>query len=519
MKMKVQNMMLPVFLFVSLFPISSIAQGTETKESTSSNLTSLASSNKKSSATYHLETFGSLASGENTPFWMQQHKWGIVPLETKNYYLRAGAAYRQKINRNVSFDLGVDLVTASKQANMDSFWLQQAYGKINWKALQMSVGMTEDYRSVIVDPYLSLGDIAYSNNARPNPEIRIGIPHFTVVPYTKNILYIKGDFSVGKFIDNSYIEKIAQATNQSYTTGVLSHSKSLHLRIGNIERKETATQVTIGIDHYAQWGGKMYRKDGEIFNIGNNLKKFINVLTFRGNTIKDESTSGTVATFSENSHFASLNFRLDFGRYYGEEIYSIYYQHPAENKAGIKFENSSDMLLGIQYKSQYPKLISNVILEYFYTKDQNASLKEEDKLDNSNSGLNNYYNSQLFFQGRSHFGMTLGSSIFLSPRFNTDGKLGFKSNRIFALHGALEGYLTSQIKYSLLGTFGESLGTYPDPYTAKEQGFAGMANISYLFRKSSGLSITCTGAFNTGHFFESKSYGGGITVRKTGKLF
>ena len=93
MKMKAQNVLLPVFLFMSFLSMTSIAQNRaiETERSaidSLSNFTSKASLKKKYETSYNVEAFGSGAiSGENTPFWLQHHNWGIVPLEAGNYYV------------------------------------------------------------------------------------------------------------------------------------------------------------------------------------------------------------------------------------------------------------------------------------------------------------------------------------------------------------------------------------------------------------------------------------------------
>ena len=412
--------------------------------------------------------------------------------------------------------MGVDLVTTSKQDYQDSFWLQQAYGKINWKSLQMSVGINENYRSVIADPFLSLGDMATSNNARPNPEVRISIPEFTPIPLTGKNIYIKGDFGFGYFLDDSYYEKIAETHNQNYTTGVLSHSKSIYLRFGNIERHEKGVQFIVGADHSVQWGGTYHSITGESFKMASDFDALTKTLTFSKNSNNHTTQAGTIRTLTENSHFIALNAKADYGTDYGENIYSIYYQHPIDNKEGLEFKNSTDMLVGVQYKSQYKKLLSGFLFEFFHTKNQNATIGEDGRLE---SGLNNYYNSFTYLQGRSYYGMSLGTALFLSPRYNTDGYLGFISNRIFALHGALEGYLTNEIKYSMLGTFGESRGTYVKPFLFRKRGLAGVLNVTYMFEKIPGFSITASGAFNTGYFFETETYGGSISIKKTGKIF
>lgn len=519
--MKMRNVILPVFLLLGMLPEASKAQGWDLgafpkyTDDWSEHLFS----KRKQETSYRVETFGTMASGDNTPFWTQQHSWGVVPLESGSYYLKAGIVHRRQLSNKLFLELGADIVTTSKQPHQKNFWLQQAFGKLRWKSLQLSAGMSEDYYSTSVDPYLSLGDLTFSNNARPIPQIKIGIPYFTPIPLTKKTLYIKGEVSVGKFLDDSYLEEIATATNQNYTTGTLSHHKSLSIRIGNIDDKEKGVQFTFGADHASQWGGKIHLEGGQTLSMSEDAKSFLNTFAFKSNEKKVQLSSGIEKTLKENSHFASLSMKIDYGVGFGDEIYSVYYQHPAENRAGIKFNNLPDMLFGVQYKAQYKKLVSNLIFEFFYSKNQNVTLTDEGTVAGNDKGFNNYYNSSSYLQGRSHFGMSIGSSIFLSPRYNEDGYLGFKSNRIFALHGAMEGYLTNQIKYSLLGTFGESLGTFIEPFLYRKRGLAGEANLTYSFPKIPGLSITGSGAFNSGYFFETKSYGGSLSIRKTGKIF
>lgn len=529
MKMKAQRAILAVFLFIGISPITLMAQEVENDveqvETQPSNADKMLSPQKERETTYRLETFGSLSTGDNIPYWMFHHTWGVVPLKSGNYYVRAGAAHQQQINRNISFDLGVDLVTSSKQDYLESFWLQQAYARVKWKSLQLSVGMKEDYQS-IVDPYLSSGDMIHSNNARPNPEINISIPEFTVVPFTKKLLYVKGEFAVGKYLDGSYLKDATSAAkfaNQNYVKDPLSHHKSLYFRIGNIERREKAYQFTFGFEHYVQWGGDLYlSKEDRFIKFPNGIGDLAKVIMAKEETKLVGNSPETYRVEAIGSHSATINAKFDYGREYGDEIFSIYYQHYINNVSGLKYENYPDMLLGVQYKTQYKQLISGIVLEYFYSRNQtNPEVPESPE----SPQPDNYYNSYTYPQGKSYFGMSTGTSLFRSPRYNVfgygypDGYIGFASNRVLALHVGIEGYFFNQFHYSLLGTFGETYGTYIAPLKNRQQGLASVANVTYSFEKISGLSITGSAAFNAGAFFGPNSYGGGITIKKTGKLF
>jgi hypothetical protein len=86
-----------IFIFLFIFPVSFVA-------------------NAQLQTTYRAEVFGSAASGENTPFWMLYHNWGMVPLAATNFYVRGGVFHQQTINEDWSFNAGFDLAAASPNA-------------------------------------------------------------------------------------------------------------------------------------------------------------------------------------------------------------------------------------------------------------------------------------------------------------------------------------------------------------------------------------------------------------------
>ena len=62
--------------------------------------------------TYKAEIFGSVASGDNTPFWMVSNRYGIVPLEANNGYLNAGVFHNQTFGKGFRWGAGLDVVAA-----------------------------------------------------------------------------------------------------------------------------------------------------------------------------------------------------------------------------------------------------------------------------------------------------------------------------------------------------------------------------------------------------------------------
>ena len=123
--------------------------------------------------TYKAEIFGSVASGDNTPFWMVSNRYGIVPLEANNGYLNAGVFHNQTFGKGFRWGAGLDVVAAVPRHR--NFSIQQIYAELGYKCLLLSVGSKERYNS-LWDRWLSSGDIVQSANARPIP---IRQPHRT----------------------------------------------------------------------------------------------------------------------------------------------------------------------------------------------------------------------------------------------------------------------------------------------------------------------------------------------------
>ncbi len=468
---------------------------------------------------YRSEAFGSFSTGENTPFWMLSHHWGMVPLKANNFYLRGGVFHDQEIDRDWSFKLGLDIAGSSPHAYGD-IWVQQLYGELNWKSLRLNIGAKEDYTSLL-DPYLSSGDFDRSNNARPLPEVKASIPDFIQVPYTKGNMYIKGDFAIGKYLDGNWQEDRALPYNQSYTKDILSHHKSISFRFGNINKKNRL-QFIAEMDHQVQWGGVLYSYWGGKYHIQDQpqgLDDFLRVMIAKEGS---NSSSGADSAYVAGSQVGSYLFRFDY-RIKNNDILSLYLHHFFDDGSGMVFENYRDMLLGFQYKTSQKRFLSNAVFEYIYTKHQTGPIHFNLQMDdahnnirNRGNGNDNYYNNTDYVQGRSYYGRTMGTPLFLSPEYNEDGRLNFKSTRIISFHLGLEGYLHSRLMYRILATSGQTWGRYYVPFVSVREGFASNLDLIYNYPRIKGLDLKISVGFNTGEFFDDDCFGAGITVTKRG---
>ena len=484
--------------------------------------------NSQLQTTYRAEAFGSVATGENTPFWMLYRNWGMVPLDANNFYVRGGVFHQQTINKDWSFKAGFDLAGSSPHAYGD-VWVQQLYGELNWKSLRLNVGSKEDYISLL-NPYLSSGDFCSSNNARPRPEIKGSIPEFILVPYTKGNMYIKGHFAIGYHTDGKWQEDVARPHNQDYTKNVLAHHKSIYFRFGSIE-KRNRLQFTFGLDHHALYGGELYQyrdvsetgqKEYVVGRQPSGMSELLRVVIAKeGSESSSEANRAYVAGTSIGAYLFKFDYLLK-----NKDVLSVYKHHFFEDGSGMAFENYRDGIYGIEYKAKSKSLFSGAVFEYIYTKNQTGPIhfnltmdSEHYHLRSKGNGNDNYYNNCDYVQGPSYYGRTTGTPLFLSPEYNKDGRVNFTSSRIIAFHLGIEGYFHSTLQYRLLATTGQTWGLYYFPFISVRKGVASGLDLIYSCPKVQDLDLKLSLGFNKGEFFSDDTLGGGITITKRGILF
>jgi hypothetical protein len=470
-----------------------------------------------------VETAGVVATGEHTPFWQINRQWGSVPVDANNLYVKGGVFHAQSLPGGWSAEAGVDVAAANASAS-GNIWIQQLYARLNLTIWRLDVGMREDYASSL-NARLSSGDFVKSNNARPIPEIKISLPEYLPVPYTKGNMYFKGDFSVGYYLDSRWKENTARPRNRDYTTDILSHRKSVYFRFGNIADRNRL-QFTVEMDHAAQWGGKLYQYRDRQYVV---IRQPQGIDDFIRMVVAKEGSAGASAAdnaYVAGSQWGGYLFRFDY-KLAAQRRLSIYTNHFFDDGSGMVFENYRDGLFGAEYKTGDRSLLSGVVFEYIYTKQQtgpihhNIGMDDEhrDRLIKKGNGNDNYYNNTDYVQGPSHFGQSLGSPLLLAPIYNTDGRINFKSSRIIAFHLGVEGYLHPSLQYRLLLTGGQSWGSYYVPFLSVKKGVASLLELIYTPARANGFDIRLSAGCDNGEFFGGGTFGGSLTLRKQGIIY
>lgn len=251
----------------------------------------------------------------------------------------------------------------------------------------------------------------------------------------------------------------------------------------------------VGYNDYTIWHQDIYKKVDSVWTkLYTEAGDFASVLV-------------PISKYGSGARSSSYNLRVDYGLGYSDQVLSFYWQHPMKTRNDFYLLNYRDMLMGLEYKTRLPQLISNWVIEYLFTKQQTDGYKS------------NYYNQGTLPQGSSYFGRALGNPLLLSPEYNSDGYLGFRSNRIFALHTGISGSFSDRFQYRLMATYADSKGTYKTPYTKLRKGEALLYNLSYIVPKVTGLKVTGSVAYNNGAYFGANALSGAIGLSFSGKMF
>jgi hypothetical protein len=476
-----------IFLVVFFFPFSSLFSQNEPAG--------------KTMIDYRVETSGSVASQSTTPFWIHNNTEGTVPLDANYALLRGRISGIHSLSKNLRVEAGIDLVGTSKGVtglngtNHPSVFLQQLHASVTFRALQLKTGMKEDYHSVL-DKSLSSGDFAFSANARPMPEVNLRIPTFVTIPYTKNYLQFKGDFAVGRFIDDAYTLGV-KAPTATYAQNVLLHHKSVFFLLKDPAGK-IPFRLIFGVEDCAQWGGWNSHEG----NLPQSFRDFFRIVTGAGGG--EDAPEGEQINRLGN-HLGTYTLKADYA--FPSMELAIYKQHYFEDNSGMEYANWRDGIWGIECGFFKQSFLEKIVLEYIQTTNQSGPFhfpfhKEfPPEIKFRIGGGDSYYNHGYYRNGWSHFGHAIGNPLLTSPEYNRDGTLGFKNNRIKAVHGGLKGTFSPGFSYRILGTAAYGYGPTGKPFLKRLQGLFGLLECNYIYPKGASWEFGIQIAADKGSFY------------------
>ena len=470
---------------------------------------SVAKAEWNDSIRYHGEIGINIAGGEHTPFWLMNNKYGLSSVERNNGYLRLGAFHDMDTTRRLTWGAGVDLAVAARFSSV--FVVQQLYAEAKYRCLNIMAG-SKEMSGFISNSDLATGNLTYSGNARPIPQVRVGIFDYADFWGTKGWFAVKGYIAYGKFTDNRWIESWVNK-NSKYTLNTLYHSKAIFFRGGNT--KKFPLEFELGLEMATQFGGQSY-SNGHVTYMPHGWKNFIKALIpMKGG---DDTPAGEQVNV-EGNMLGSWNFALAW-KPKSDWSVKLYYQHFYEDHSMLFFDYPwKDGLWGVEAKFPKNRWISEAVYEFIYNKDQSGSVywDHTPEINEQVSGRDNYYNHGIY-NGWQHWGMGIGNPLIISPIYNANHSLSFLSNRMWGHHLGFKGQPLDELGYRVLASYQKSWGTYEMPFPETKTSFNLMAEVTYKPKKLKGWQADLAFGMDSGPLI-GNSYGAMLKISKTGWLF
>ncbi|MBD5194721.1 MAG: capsule assembly Wzi family protein [Bacteroides sp.] len=461
---------------------------------------------------YRAEIGGSLSDGQHTPFWMNANRFGFSGIERNNFWLRAGVFKHEDRSSRFSWGAGVDLGVAHRMQS--TFIPQQLYAEVRYRCLDAMIGAKE-LSDGFLDQSLSSGSLTQGWNARPLPQIRIGIFDYANVWGCKDMFAVKGHIAYGVFDDNWWINRWANPSYY-YSLNTLYCSRAIYFRGGNEEKFPLTGELGLVMD--TEFGGKTWvpgSKDeaGHWEKHPTYLKAWAKALIPMAG---GDDTSIGEQTNVEGNFLGNWSFSLKWQDPRGWMV-RLYYQHFYEDHSMLFFDYPwIDGLYGVQGKLPENPFVSDILYEFLYMKDQAGPVywDHNSTIDYQISARDSYYNHYIY-NGWQNWGQAIGNPLMISPIYNENHFMHFYHNRIVSHHFAFKGHPSPQTDYRVLLTYLRSWGTYLNPLPSPKTNFSWLAEVNYHPKSLEGWNASISLAMDHGSLL-GNSFGAMLSISKTG---
>ncbi len=448
------------------------------------------------------EVQASLASGDNTPLWLNANKYGLSSLKTTNGYLRAGLFHSLEADSARRWAIGYAADVAATSGFTSKMVIQQAYGEVRWLKGLLTVGSKQQPLE-LKNQELSSGSQALGINARPIPSIRLSLPDYWTVPYTRGWLGVKGHIAYGMMTDENW-QKDFTSEPYKWTEHSKIHTKAGYLRIG---KEGKPVSVELGLEMACQYGGTLHALEPTPIDYANpqyvtikqqeGLKGMFKAFIPGGG----EDGEGQYANMAGNhlgSYVARVN--MDFDDWYlgiyadhyfddHSQMFFLDYDGYGEGSQHNEWKDSrwliydlKDIMLGAELKLKNCLWLNDIVVEYLYTKYQSGPIYHDRTyyLSDHIAGRDNYYNNYMQ-TGWQHWGQVMGNPLYRSPLYNENKEIKVQDNRFWAWHIGVSGNPLDGLHYRLMVTWQRGWGTYIEPFVDPQRNMSMLAEATYHF--------------------------------------
>ncbi len=489
----------------------------------------------ESGVEYRVEAQATSSHG-STPLWLNANRYGLSSLEGTNAYLRASVIRPLAADSARRWGIGYGVDLAVPYHFTSHFVVQQAFAEFRWLHGALSIGSMERPME-LKNNSLSSGSQTLGINARPVPQVRLGLPDYWVLPFGHGWLRLKGHIAYGRMTDDSWQHEFTDRQSK-YADDVLYHSKAIYLKIGNEDRFYPFSLV-LGLESACTFGGTSYIPDGEggmtAVRGKRNIGAYFNALFFSG-VDSGEDTYRNAQGNQLGSWLVRLGWDYDdwslgvyLDKYFEDHsgMLGMDYDGYGEGEDWQEREHThyvlyafKDMMLGAELNLRRPRWINDIVFEYLYTKYQSGPVYHDHTSTVSDhvGGKDNYYNHYLY-TGWQHWGQVIGNPLYRSPIYNTDGTIEVLDSRFMALHLGIGGHPARGFSYRLMLTYQEGLGTYDAPYPKAKHNVSGLleGRYAFWFKPMVGWSLGLGLGLDHGGIL-GNNLGAQLTVAKSGLL-
>ncbi len=493
-------------------------------------------SNAQQSYDFNVTTKISTQVGTNSlqPMWSYSNQWGLENMyDQANLSVYAKATAGWHTNRQISMkwcglhdsyttDTIVPLFSvkaglgAQLSTEKDRMMIHEGYLTGNLWVFDYTIGL-HAFTPIFSNNELSSGSYLMSNNSRPLPRVGLGLFRYWSLPFTWNLVQIRGSMFFGYIGDEG---------NKNFTDDVLFHEKCAYGRLGT-----PFVKPFVGIVHSVMMGGRLSNGSKLPLDFWN---------SFRGKSgskkLFDDKFRGEV-TNAAGGHQGMWDVGLDID--ISNVKLTAYYQRPfADSKAQplfFKHEDgyeAKDMTIGIDLHLANNNILKHVNVEvvktsrqgdkvtpdavlvdkhgktvYIFpgdlTQDNWEEFRDEHVHDEALEGFKNkyrpvinsgdlvhcimwYYNEGIFaYGGRTNYmsnglyrqgwckdGLCMGSAFFhtaattsmYAPAGTVTSQTNLTNVRLWAVNLGFSGDITDKLSYRFKYAYSHNYGNYIDRY-------------------------------------------------------
>ena len=458
-----------------------------------------------------IEASATVSSGEFAPLWLSSNRQGIVSPYGKSSYERVGVFRSTTADSARQWRIGYGLDLTLNQNAQSTFFIHQAYAQIDYKKLSITIG-SKERKIDLRNNELTSGGLSQGINAQPIPMVRVDIDYFRLTDWWK--MKLRGGY--GMTTDGAWQKRwIGDPETMRYTGNVLYHEKAMYWKFGKEEKLPLTLEL--GVQMQTLFGGTTYNVDhrgfvasSQGYDLGNGLNSFWNALLPFGST---DATDGSVNN-TKGDVLGSYNAALTWKSKNGLQL-RAYWEHFFEDHSQMFYQYYFyDHLAGVD--AYFPKnpYVSDILIEHLFTKDQSGPVYHDPthNMPDKYAGQDNYYN-HILYSGWQHWGMGIGNPLIMSPIYNSDHRMVFKSNRTKGWHIGVCGTPSDELKWKVKMSWTQDWGTYGEPLddVVNQQHY--MAEIQYAPRRLDGWSGSFCFAVSNGLMI-GNTVGAQLTVKK-----